>query len=110
MGAQAQASSTFPFATGDVDVGAALDGVATQASGVAREGAGCLAGRSNAGRPGQRDVGGGASCWGGSGEERAPCRGTLRRRGRPEVRCAEGLGAAEEDTTVRVRSFFFLKI
>ena len=43
------------------------------------------------------------------GEERAPCYGTLRRRGRPEVRCGEGLGAAEEDTTTRIGNFCFFR-
>ena len=50
--AQVHASPAFPSATGEQDGGMTLDGGATQARGAARKGAGCLAGRSKAGRAG----------------------------------------------------------
>jgi hypothetical protein len=51
----ARASPSFPSTTGEVDGGVALDGGATRAHGVAREGAECLAGRSSAGRAGHAE-------------------------------------------------------
>ena len=45
--AQGQASPASPSATSEVDGGAALDGGATRAHGVARERARCLAVRAN---------------------------------------------------------------
>jgi hypothetical protein len=48
--AQAQASPASPSATGEVDGGVALDGSAVWVHEVARDGVGCLAGRSSVGR------------------------------------------------------------
>ena len=88
----------------EVDRGAALDGGAVRARGVAREGAKCLAGKSSAGTAGHAERRRSRRFMlGGSGKERALSCGTLRHAGSP-VHCGEGLGAAEEDTTARVEN------
>jgi hypothetical protein len=101
--AQAQVQACLPFRDGRGGWGVALDGGVAQARGGAREGAGFLVGRLATRERAVAD----ASCWGGCGEERAPCYGTLWRRGGSKVQCGEGLGAAEEDTTTRVGKFSF---
>ena len=99
---QVHASPAFPSAMGEVDGSMTLDGGATQARGAARKGAGCLAGRSKAGRAGHAGEASEQALHDGegAGKRECPAAGPCAAAGRPKVRCGEGLRAAKEDTTV----------
>jgi hypothetical protein len=95
--AQAQASTSSASATGEVDGAQSSKG---------RDWVPHWKEQRGKRRPRKRDAGAGASWWGASGEERAPCRGTLRRQGRPEVRCGERLWCSWGHH-IRVGNFYF---